>query len=197
MLGMRKHILIIDGHPDAPPHLLHDLADAYAAGAMTAGYEVQRIDLSAFDVPVLHSPATWRQPATGKIAEVQNQILWADHLAIFYPLWLGDMPAVVKAFFEDVMRPGFAFDEGRKPGKAGRLGGRSAHVIVTMGMPAFWYRSFYRAHSVKSFERNILNFVGIGPVQHFFVGGVTDKKRDYKGWFKEMTCLGEAGGCVA
>jgi putative NADPH-quinone reductase len=194
---MKKHILIIDGHPDAAPHLLHELADAYGKGATEAGYEVRRIDISSFDVPILHSPVTWRHPATGKIAEAQEQLLWADHIAIFYPLWLGDMPALLKAFFEDVMRPGFAFDEGKRPGHAGRLKGRSAHVIVTMGMPAFWYRSIYRCHSLKSLERNILNFVGIEPVQHFLIGRVTEKAGRYKRWLRDMACLGEAGGCVA
>lgn len=194
---MAKHILIIDGHPDAAPHLIHGLADAYARGAEAAGHQLRRIDLSAMDVPVLHSPATWRQPASGKIAEAQRDIRWADHLAIFYPLWLGDMPAVLKAFFEEVLRPGFAFDEGARPGHSGRLQGRSAHVIVTMGMPVAWYRLVYRAHSVKSLERNILNFVGIKPVQHVLIGGVRDNWRDNDAWFDEMFGLGEAGACVA
>jgi hypothetical protein len=39
-----------------------------------------------------------------------------------------------------------------------------------MGMPGFFYRWFYRAHSLKSFERNILRFCGIGPVRATVVG---------------------------
>jgi putative NADPH-quinone reductase len=194
-VGMKKHILIIDGHPDAAPHLIHQLADAYAGGAEWAGHEVQRIDLGAMDVPLLHSPSTWHHPATGRMAEAQEQILWANHIAIFYPLWLGDMPAALKAFFEQVMRPGFAFREGARPGLAGKLKGRSAQVVVTMGMPASMYRHFYRAHSVKSLERNILKLVGIGPVQHILIGGAGEKDFNYKAWIDELYGAGERGAC--
>ena len=38
-----------------------------------------------------------------------------------FPLWMGDMPAELKGFFEQVLRPGFALGEskpGRLPAKA-------------------------------------------------------------------------------
>jgi hypothetical protein len=41
-----------------------------------------------------------------------------------------------------------------------------------MGMPAFVYRWFYGAHSLRSFERNILGLVGFKPVRHTIVGAV-------------------------
>ena len=79
----------------------------------------------------------------------------------------------LKAFLEQIARPGFAFNEasGNPFGVKG-LRGRSARVIVTMGMPALVYRWLYRAHSVKSLERNILGFVGISPVNETLIGGV-------------------------
>jgi len=92
---------------------------------------------------------------------------------IVFPLWLGDMPALLKAFFEQAFRPGFAIGKAR-PGRMPKklLEGKSARIIVTMGMPAFFYRLFYRAHSVKSLERNILGFCGISPVRTSLVGTV-------------------------
>ena len=68
-------------------------------------------------------------------------------------------------------RPGFAFhrDEQNPFGKKA-LGGRSARIVVTMGMPALLYRWYFRAHSVKSLERNILGFVGIAPVHETLIG---------------------------
>jgi len=44
-----------------------------------------------------------------------------------------------------------------------------------MGMPTFFYKWFYRAHSLKSFERNILHFCGIRPVRATVVGMVESK----------------------
>src|SRR3546814_10287671 len=77
---------------------------------------------------------------------------WADHLVILYPLWLGDVPALLKGFLEQILRPGFAIDEGSTGMSAKLLTGRSARIIVTMGMPAPIYRLFFRAHSLKSLE---------------------------------------------
>ena len=92
---------------------------------------------------------------------------------ILYPLWLGSMPATLKGFFEQVARPGFAFGAARGRGLPKKLlAGRSAHVFVTMGMPGFFYRWYYRAHSLKSLERSILAFIGIAPVRATVVGMV-------------------------
>jgi putative NADPH-quinone reductase len=49
------------------------------------------------------------------------------------------MPVLLKAFLEQVMRPGVAL-ECRKHGfPRGLLAGHSARLVVTMGMPALIY----------------------------------------------------------
>jgi putative NADPH-quinone reductase len=169
------NILIVQGHPDpAGGRLAHTLADAYAQGATAAGHAVRRCEVARIDFPLLRTAKDWNEgtvPAT--LAQAQADILWAQHLVFFFPLWMGDMPALLKAFLEQVARPGFAFDTS-KGGPLGqkKLGGRSARVVVTMGMPALVYRYVFRAHSVKSLERNILGFVGIAPVHETLIGGV-------------------------
>ena len=111
------------------------------------------------------------------IRDAQESLIWAQHVVILYPLWLGSMPSLLKAFLEQVMRPGFAFGEGRQRGLPKKLlAGRSARVIITMGMPGPFYRIFYRAHSLKSLERNILRFVGFAPVRSLIIGGVENLK---------------------
>lgn len=63
------------------------------------------------------------------LAPVQADILWAGHLVFFLPLWLGDMPALLKAFLEQVARPGLAFKPGAdSPFGAKALGGRPARA---------------------------------------------------------------------
>ena len=172
---MSRRILLIQGHPDATrAHLCHALADAYAEGAREAGHEVRTVEVARLDVPVLRSAEDWEHgtlPAS--LAEAQAAVEWAEHLVVLFPLWLGDMPALLKAFLEQVLRPGFAFErDARDPFAAKRLGGRSARVVVTMGMPALVYRWVFRAHSLKSLERNILGFVGIRPVHETLLGGI-------------------------
>jgi putative NADPH-quinone reductase len=115
-------------------------------------------------------------------------IRWAEHLVFFYPLWLGDMPALLKAFLEQVARPGFAIAEGKMPKPL--LRGRSARLVVTMGMPAFFYRFYYGGHSVKSFQRNILKFAGIRPVESSLIGNVEGNPADRAAWLDRMRELG-------
>ena len=145
-----------------------------AEGAMGAGHQVRRIAVGALDFPWLKTAEAWHHGALPPALQpAQDSISWAEHVVIFFPLWLGDMPALLKAFLEQVARPGFAVGpEGAQPFGRKPLSGRSARVVVTMGMPALAYRWYFRAHSVKSLERNILGFVGIAPVHQTLIGMV-------------------------
>jgi putative NADPH-quinone reductase len=190
---MRTNILIVDGHPDADrARFVHALADAYAAGAAATGHDLRRIDLATLDFPLLRSRADWIDGTpVPAIERAQADIRWANHIVFLYPLWLGDVPALLKGFLEQVARPGFALAEGRMPKPL--LKGRSARLVVTMGMPAFFYRFYYGAHSVKSFERNILKLAGIKPVEHTLIGNVEGDAETREQWLDTMLNLGMAG----
>lgn len=191
---MSRRIVVIQGHPDdSVAHLCHALARHYAEGATAAGHEVRTIDVAAIDFPLLRSKAQWEHGALPQqLRSSQEAIAWAQHLVLFFPLWLGDMPALLKGFLEQVARPGFAFTPGGgSPFSRKALSGRSARVVVTMGMPAAVYRFYFRAHSLRSLERNILGFVGISPVSETLIGTVDglDEKACAR-WFAKMRALG-------
>jgi putative NADPH-quinone reductase len=194
---MKHRILIIQGHPDpAGGHFGHALAGAYAIGATAAGHEVRRVNVAALDFPLLQRQADWNTgPVPEALRGVQADIAWADHLAVFFPLWLGTMPARLKGFFEQVLRPGFAFITG--DGRAARKGltGKSARVVVTMGMPVFWYRWYFGAHGVRGLERSVLAFCGIGPIRETFIGlaGMKDGPSRER-WIGRLEELGRQGG---
>jgi len=177
---MARTILILNGHPDpSSKGLCHALADAYADGARATGHDVRRIDIAALDFGFLHSQAAFETEAPpAAIAAAQADIAWANHLVVIFPLWLGDMPALLKAFFEQALRPGFAFSYRPRGFPVMHLKGRSARVILTMGMPALIYRWYYRAHGLKNLERNVLGFVGFAPVRDTIVGRVATRGRD-------------------
>jgi putative NADPH-quinone reductase len=193
---MARNILVIDGHPDASPErYCHALAQAYVEGAQSGGHSASLITLADCDVAFLRSQAEWRDgaPAPG-IRTAQEAIGAADHVVIIYPLWLGAMPALLKAFFEQAFRPGFAVKAGEMGLRPGLLTGKSARIVVTMGMPAFIYRWFFFAHTLKSLERNILKFAGLGPIRATLIGGVEsigDARR--KAWLETLRRLGREG----
>jgi putative NADPH-quinone reductase len=186
-------ILVVQGHPDrGARHFGHALAEAYREGAKQAGHEVHTLEVATLEFPLVASAAEWQAGATAPaIVEAQRAIAWAEHVVILFPLWLGDMPARLKGFFEQVLRPGFAIGDapqGRMPVKL--LKGRSARIVVTMGMPAFFYRLYYRSHSVKSLKRNILEFCGFSPVRVSLVGTVEGNAGARGTWLEKMRLLG-------
>lgn len=188
------NILIIQGHPDSTgAHYGHALARAYKEAAQGAGHALQEIDVGALEFPLLRSKSDFDKGVPpDPILDAQALIAWAGHIVIFYPLWLGSMPALLKGFLEQVFRPGFAAAEGEKgmPWQK-KLSGKTARIVITMGMPAFIYRWYFRAHSLKSLERNILGFCGIKTVGESLIGLVeapNDKAR--RKWLARMEALG-------
>lgn len=108
-----SRVAIIDGHPDPDrSHFVHALADAYELGARQC-HQVDRIDIADMDFPLLRSAEQWQGEApTAELRDAQTAIRKASHVAIFYPLWLGDVPVLLKGFLEQVARPGFALAMG-------------------------------------------------------------------------------------
>jgi putative NADPH-quinone reductase len=194
---MTRRIAVIQGHPDASQsHYGHALASAYENAAKAAGHDVKRIDVARMDLAPLRSKADWdSESGNHAVREAQEIVQWAEHLVFFYPLWLGSMPALLKAFFEQVFRPGFAV--ARDPSERlwhRRLKGRSARIVVTMGMPALVFRAYFLSHSLKTLERNILGFCGIGPVRASLIGMVeSPNPRGREKWLARISRLGGKG----
>ncbi|HEY0525549.1 MAG TPA: NAD(P)H-dependent oxidoreductase [Stellaceae bacterium] len=195
-----RRIAIIQGHPAAGGgHFCHALADAYAQGAADAGHEVRQVAVADLDFPLLRSKEEWETATAvpAAIRQPQETIGWADHLVILYPLWLGDMPAILKGFLEQALRPGFAVGAAAGPGgELGRklLTGKSARIVVTMGMPAFLYRWYFGAHSLRSLKRSMLGLCGVGPIRDTLIGGVEaigDARRQR--WLRNLNGLGRRG----
>lgn len=172
------HILIINGHPDpSEKRFCAALAAAYAKGARAQEDHVRRIDIGELDFPILRDAEDYEHgTAPPAIAEAQKQVGWADHLVIVFPLWQGGLPALAKAFFEQLFRPEFAMRWRKDALPQGLLEGTSVRLIVTMGMPALAFRLFFGAFGVRAFEQSVLRLVGLhlsGRTMIGDVGGLT------------------------
>jgi putative NADPH-quinone reductase len=189
-----KRIVIVEGHPDAgAARFEHVLADAYAAGAERGDHDLRRLPVAALDFPILRSKADWDNGAAPPdILAAQQTLAWADHLVILFPLWMGDMPALLKGFFEQVARPSFLGDIS-KPGK-GPLAGKSARIVITMGMPAAVYRLYFQAHGLENLKRNILGFAGVRPIRTSLIGMIeAPNAKGRQRWLARMGRFGEGG----
>jgi len=170
---MSERILVIDGHPDRDrARFCHALANAYLEGARATGKQTRLITLAEADFPLLRTAKDFATPADAPaITRAQEDFLWADHIVIIFPLWLSSAPALLRAFFEQIARASFVAEtDGR--GIKSKLKGRSARLIVTMGMPAPIYQLVFGARGVKSIMEGVLGFAGIGPIRLTLFGAI-------------------------
>jgi len=191
-----RRILIIQGHPDPDPaRLCRALAEAYETGAWEGGHPTETVDLAALDVPPLRSRAAFEhEPVPESLAAAAQAIRTAEHIVLIFPLWLGTLPAAVKAFLEQAMRPGLAFDYDSRHRPRARLHGRTTRLVVTMGMPALAYRLWYGGHGLRALDRSILRFAGIRPVRWTLFGGVEAASAERRArWIERMRTLGRRG----
>ena len=192
---MARRITVIQGHPDpAGGHLLHAMADAYSEGATAAGHDVRRIEVARLEFPLLRTQVDFETGALPPaLVQPREDMRWAEHWVFLFPLWHGTMPALLKGFLEHIFRPGFAMEykEGGLPKRL--LAGRSARIIVTMGMPTLFYRWYFGAYGLRSFERSMLSFAGIKPIRESLYGlAFADEKKRAR-WIEEMHRYGGRG----
>jgi putative NADPH-quinone reductase len=192
---MTKRIVIIQGHPDPTGgHLLHAMADAYAESATAAKHEVRRIEVATLDFPLLR---TQQEFETGEIPPAlvpsRDAMRWAQHWLFLFPLWHGTMPALLKGFLEHIFRPGFAMEYQKDAFPKRLLAGRSARIVVTMGMPALMYRWYFGAYGLRSFERSMLSFAGIKPIRENLYGLTFADEKKRARWIADMRRHGDRG----
>ena len=180
---MGSRIVIIQGQTvPTGGHLCHALADSYARGAAAAGQEIRRIDDAHLEVPILRTQDDFENSTpVASIRAAQEDIQWAQRLMIIHPLCHSGIPALLWALFEQTFRYGF-FAERSTPEKRWPkrpLRGRSAHIVITMGMPALFYRWDMHLHGLKMFTGGVLWWSGITPARSTLIGSIgnlTDAK---------------------
>lgn len=174
---MTKRVCIIDGHPDGSGHHLIDgVCDAYARGADWAGHKVSRINIGHLDYGFMRNAEAFAQAPPEPIRSEREKIAEAEHVVMAYPLWLGAMPAALKSFLEMTACDGFMLGEPEQSNAMpiGKMKGKSARLIVTMGMPGIVYKLMFGAHSLKGTELGIMKIAGFYPVRHSIFGMVED-----------------------
>lgn len=164
--------LIIYSHLN-PQSFSKAIVDQSIANAKAKGHEVQLIDLHAdnfnpiFNMADIASVYEGAAPAED-IKRYQEQIRWADHITMVFPLWWGQMPAVLKGFIDRVFTNGFALSYGEE-GPKGLLAGKTAQIIVNTGTPSEHYEASGMHEALKRvFVEGVMGFCGIESEITFF-----------------------------
>jgi putative NADPH-quinone reductase len=150
--------------------------------------------VGALDVPLLDTAAAFASPPPEALQAAQATIADSEHLVIVYPLWLGTLPAKLKAFLEQIGRNGFLLDIGGDSNAwaVKKMKGRSARLIVTIGMPGVAYRLFFGAHSLKGLEAGVFRMAGFKPVRRSVFGGVETGPKWRTALLNKAEALGRA-----
>lgn len=153
-----KNILVILGHPSSNS-FCGALADTYAKGAQEAGHSVKVMKLGEMEFdPVIRDRRQLLEPC---LTEAQENISWASHIVFVYPNWWGLMPALMKGFIDRTFLEGFAADFPMNGMPVQLLKGRTAHLMVTMDTPLWFYRFFQKMPGHTAMRKTILEFCGI------------------------------------
>ena len=188
---MKKNILVILGHPDKDS-FCGTLARAYIESSRTTNSDVRELQLGElkFD-PVLWKGYNKIQELEPDLVTAQELIQWSNHIVFVYPNWWGAMPALMKGFFDRVFLPGFAFKYQGSSLPDKLLSGRTAHLIVTMDTPPWFYRWIYHRPGHNEMKRTILEFCGIKVVKISEFAPIKDSSQQQREkWISKVKNLG-------
>jgi len=166
--------LIIESHP-------YEESFTTSAAAMIRkvltgkGYTVENINLidDLFNpVMYLEDLKLWVEgKSKDKLVEkYQAMITKSDILVIPFPVWWGNMPAILKGFWDKVLLPDWVFPD--------RLTGKKAVVITTMTTSSAVFNEHFQNPIRGAFIKNTLERCGLEVCKHFEVEKI-DSGRKY------------------
>ena len=188
----KKKILVLLGHPNKESTSGY-LANEYERGAREVGHDVKRTNIGDLNFdPILHKGYREIQALEPDLLSLQEEIRWAEHIAIFYPNWWGAMPALMKGMIDRMWLPGFGFRFNKDGfGWMKLLKGRSSRVVVTMDTHPFLARILFGDTS-NEIKKCVLEFSGISPVSLTRIGPVkTMSERKKKYWMEKIFNFGK------
>lgn len=164
-----RRLVVVNGHPDPRrERFCAALADAYTRGAAAAGWLTGCLRIGELPLSTLEGLSRGNEPdddAAGMLAEIEA----ADRLAIVFPLWFDKPPEPLTTLFA-------------------RVAPRKAHVVVTMDMPAFAYRSVLRGPN----QSPMLAIPGVAAEEPVLIGCVSAINADQRRqWLSTMRDYGE------
>lgn len=152
-------------------------AQTYIDAVTAKGHEVVVRDLYAMDFdPRLHADelpdATGAKPRPEILIE-RARLQDADVFALFYPIWFGSPPAMMKGYVERVMGTGFGYAAIKAGGSKPLLTGRKLISFTSTGSENTWLVDSGAWNAVrKIFDERLCVACGLESLDHVNFGGV-------------------------
>ena len=154
--------LIIYAHPKTSGHAPY-LLSRVKKELEKRSWEYEILDLYEMKYdPVLHENEHYTaggKEVSEENRKIQKQIKNCERIILIYPLWWGDMPAILKGFFDKILTARFAFQyEGGLPKRL--LEGKKALVFMTSG-ESIRKLKLWGNRPKKIIQKDILGFCGV------------------------------------
>lgn len=190
-----KNILIINAHPDQES-FCKALAESYLKGAEAGSHTCKLVNLNELQFNI-NLPKGFRVPTPLEpdLIEVQKMISESNHIVIIYPNWWSTFPALLKGFIDRTFLPGFAFKyRENSPLWDKLLIGKTAHLIVTMDSPYWYYKCIAHQPGIHALRKGILGFCGIKTVKtSVFSPMKSSQESKRKQWLNSVFEDGKSG----
>lgn len=163
-----KKTLVIYAHPQTKGHCSYFLQEVEAY-FKDKSKDYTLLDLYALSYdPVLKASEHYtsgNREISGDTKKYQDLIAESNYIIFIFPVWWGQMPAILKGFIDRVLTPGFAYKFKKLIGSIyvpdGFFKDKRTVLFITSGTPRWQYLIGVSASPVRVIKKMILNVIGI------------------------------------
>lgn len=151
---------LILGHP-TKDSFNGQICSAYEKKLISLGHSVRRVNIIdlGMDLNLSLNPSEKNKKI---ILKEQENIKWADEIIFFYPLWWGNVPALLKGYIDNVFQPGFAYKYHKNDqGWDKLLKGKTVRIFSTCDAPAWFTTLVYHNSDFTTFKYALCWFTGM------------------------------------
>ena len=174
-----QNLLVINGHPDpSPRRYCSALCDAFSDGLKAGMHHVQHVRVGC--LPLIDNESNLELGAD--LAKTVTRIRAADRLFVFFPMWLGDAPPILRDLFDLSFRQCGSNTQTEK----------HAQLVMTTSFPALLYkgRTFAKCEAATS-----VKLPGLVVRTTTIIGSIdTITDHDRQEWLSAMYRSGIANG---
>jgi NAD(P)H dehydrogenase (quinone) len=193
---MKWYILL--AHPN-PGSFNHAVCKAFVEGLEQAGASYEVNDLYATGFNPLMDGDDFNQFEDGgvlpaDVLDEQTKVQQADCLALIYPVWWNEAPAILKGWLDRVLSKGWAYDVTANGDFKALLKLQKVVILNTADNPTELLEEVgLNAAARLTKDDGTLTFCGVAEVDHRILGDVSSDEDGRKRFLAEVKEIGKFG----
>jgi len=184
-----KRVLLINGDHEKTAATSH-LIGAYTKGLQGAGAHIKEITI----VDLIFNP---NKQFSNKASELEpdlkkalDQLLWADHVVLFCPVYLASIPSRIKGFFDRLFLPDQVFLS-KEDNVNNNFSGKSVRIISILDQETFEDWKINKQSTYLSIKRSVFEKCRFNPVHTNTLGQLYSLDNEYsKKWLRKLEGFG-------